>query len=160
MKLDRKIIPEIFLHPGEFHLSTSPEKVTTVLGSCISVIMYDTEKQISMMSHNIMPSCGKSSTCKGDCSNVYKYAECSLKQMLKVVDSVKIARSNIIVKLFGGSELMNSGHNSEGMISIGSRNIEAAKKIIEKEELRLVAQDLAGYQAEKLYLLPIQEKYF
>jgi len=131
-------------------MSTSPEKVTTVLGSCISVIMYDTEKQISMMSHNIMPSCGKSSACNGDCSNVYKYVGCSLKQMLKVVDSVKIPRSNIIVKLFGGSELMNSGHNGESMISIGSRNIEAAKKIIEKEELRLVAQDLGGVSSRKI----------
>lgn len=150
MKYDLKKIPEIFLCPGEFHLSTSPEIVTTVLGSCISVIMYDTEKCISMMSHNLMPTCGESSRCKGDCVNVYKYAECSVKQMLKVFKSVGIPHRNVIIKLFGGSELINNGYRGKRMVSIGSRNIEVVKNIIEKEELKVVAQDLGGTAGRKI----------
>lgn len=150
MKYDSKLIPKIFLHPGEFHISTSSEIVTTVLGSCISVIMFDTERRLSMMSHNVMPTCEKSSSCNGDCTNVYKYAECSVKQMLKIFKKAKIPRRNIVVKLFGGSELMNVGHNTDSNTSIGSRNIEAAKKIIEKEELRVVAHDLGGESSRKI----------
>jgi chemotaxis protein CheD len=150
MNHESKIIHEIFLHPGEFHLSTKPEKVMTVLGSCISVIMYDTNRQISMMSHNLMPSCGNPTTCNGNCPNVYKYIECSVKKMVKVYDSVNIKRNNIVVKLFGGAELMAGGRNFESLNSIGSRNIETAKKIIEEKELRLVAQDLGGETSRKI----------
>jgi chemotaxis protein CheD len=150
MKHNKNVVPEIFLHPGEFHLSTSSEVVTTVLGSCVSVIMFDKQRRLSMMSHNLLPSCGESATCKGNCSNVYKYAECSVKQMLNIFDEAKIPYSQIIVKLFGGSELMNSNYSGERMISIGSRNIEAAMKIIEKEGLQVVAQDLGGASSRKV----------
>ena len=135
---------EIFLQPGEFHLTTESEIVTTILGSCVSVVMFDTERRISMMSHNLMPSCENSISCKGDCSNVHKYAECSVKQMLQIFDSAKIPRNNIVVKLFGGSELINGGQHNDGITSVGSRNICAAKKIIEEEELSLAAQDIGG----------------
>jgi chemotaxis protein CheD len=70
--------------------------------------------------------------------------------MLKIFKKAKIPRRNIVVKLFGGSELMNVGHNTDSNTSIGSRNIEAAKKIIEKEELRVVAHDLGGESSRKI----------
>jgi chemotaxis protein CheD len=153
MKNTLNKVPEIFLHPGEFHLSTEPEVVTTILGSCVSIIMFDKAKRISMMSHNLMPVCENLSSCKGDCENVHRYTECSVKQMLQIFDSVKIPRNDIVVKLFGGSELINDGHHADNITSIGSRNITSAKNIIEKEALKLTAQDIGGRCSRKIVFI-------
>ena len=59
--MNRKIIavqklPTIFLKPGEVHFGRDPARVITVLGSCVSVIMYHRHTMIGAICHAVMPS--------------------------------------------------------------------------------------------------------
>ena len=45
----------LFLHPGEMFAGDQPIVITTVLGSCISVVLWDTSRRIGGINHFLLP---------------------------------------------------------------------------------------------------------
>ena len=48
-------LPVIFLKPGEFHFSRKPEMITTILGSCVALILFDTITKTCAVTHCVLP---------------------------------------------------------------------------------------------------------
>ena len=46
---------KIFLQPGEVVISTAPQNVWTVLGSCISIVLYSRRLKVSAICHAKLP---------------------------------------------------------------------------------------------------------
>ena len=44
-----------YLHPGRLLVSTEPAAVTTILGSCVSVCLWDESRGIGGMNHHLLP---------------------------------------------------------------------------------------------------------
>ncbi len=137
----------IYLKPGEICITGDPSMIETVLGSCVSVTMFDRRSGVSMICHCLLPQCKNEIPCDGDCSEGFKYVDCSILRMIKKFDSYDIMRSDIEVKVFGGADMFAVGKS----ISIGKQNIETALKIIERERLNLLASDIGGTQGRKIY---------
>lgn len=139
-------LPIVYLKPGEFFFAEKPTMVTTVLGSCVSVIMFNRRFAMSAICHALLPS--------GDCSDDegYRYVECSLERMLKSFARFDVTRRELEVKLFGGSDILSSQRSEGRLKTIGRQNIEAALAIIEAEGLNLVSSDVGGSTGRKLFL--------
>ena len=41
----------ITIYPGEYYVSKGPELISTILGSCVAIILFDAENEIGGMNH-------------------------------------------------------------------------------------------------------------
>jgi len=142
-------LPTIYLKPGEIHFSNEPARVVTVLGSCISVVMYDRRTRVGAICHAVMPSISYGTVKKSAAGNDFQYVDTSMKWMLEKFAELGIKAKDLEVKIFGGSEIFyDTKYNST--VSIGSKNIEAAMKFIQKLDLKLKAWNVGGSKGRKL----------
>jgi chemotaxis protein CheD len=153
--MNRKIIavqklPTIFLKPGEVHFGRDPARVITVLGSCVSVIMYHRHTMIGAICHAVMPSRRGAGRKKSSSRDIFQYVDSSMAWMLDQFDQIRIRREDIEVKIFGGSEIFYNNIRYDGSMSIGRKNIEAAMKTIHEQNLKLKAWNVGGDKGRKV----------
>jgi chemotaxis protein CheD len=48
-------LPSVYPHPGQLFASAEPASVTTVLGSCVSVCLWDRDRGIGGINHFVLP---------------------------------------------------------------------------------------------------------
>jgi len=144
-------LPLIYLKPSEICITDNPSVVETVLGSCVSVTMFERTSGISMICHCLLPQCRNEIPCDGDCADGFKYVDCSIRRMIKKFDSYDIKRSSIEVKVFGGADMFMANADNANSMAIGKQNIETALQIIKTECLNLIASDVGGVQGRKIF---------
>ncbi len=143
MKIAPLTIPRIYLKPGEFYFAVNPSIVSTVLGSCVSITMYNDEQHMSAICHALLPE----EIIPGD---PYRYVDSSITSMLHQFDRHGIGREDIEVKLFGGSDILPTSDSSYRTMTVGQQNILRAQHIIARERLNLVASDVGGTRGRKI----------
>jgi len=134
-----------YLLPGEIHFDDQPIMVNTVLGSCISVTMFNKEKRIGMICHGMMPS--SKETFKKD-ENCMKYLDCCILNMHEKFSSYNIKPNDVEVKIFGGSDMF--AYNGTGD-TIGQKNISSAIYNLANFNYEIIAKDIGGQFTRKLY---------
>ena len=130
-----------YLYPSAIIVSDRPMIIKTVLGSCVSVCMYDKEKKIGGINHFMLP------FWRGDELSSPKHGNVAMGRLLKKMLHVGANKESIIAKVFGGARLLNfqSDH-----YRIGIKNIEVAKKFLRENEIPIVASDAGGDQGRKI----------
>jgi len=96
-------LPTIYLKPGEMHFGTTPARVVTVLGSCVSIIMYHRPSQTGAICHAVMPSSDARTSRRGTSKDAFQYVDSALEWMLEHFRKMGIRMNAIEVMIFGGS---------------------------------------------------------
>lgn len=125
---------------GEWAVSADPEATlkTYALGSCVAVMIYDSERKVAGMIHVALPD---SSIDKARAERLPGYfADSGLPLMIEEMKRLGASRGSVWVKLAGGSTMMDES----GVFDIGKRNILAVKKILWKSTLGPIAEDTGG----------------
>ena len=143
---DKKIV----LFPGQLIVSKDEKIIWTLLGSCISIIFYNKRTQLSAVCHAQLPAKNEKLTCKESCPNPcgmneydndFRYVTCSFKHMLSLFNKSGIQKSEIEVSLYGGSAMFDLGKDT---LNIGNKNIQKAKDLIRRNNLRIINEDIGG----------------
>lgn len=132
------------LNPGELVVADKPYLITTVLGSCVSITVFSSERQIGIINHALLPNAPH------DCaiSEIFRYVDTSFNYILKKAEKLGIATDSLDIKLFGGANMMQSG--VDGAIKVGANNIKTAVSLINKKGLQLQAKDVGGRYGRKV----------
>jgi chemotaxis protein CheD len=138
--------PTVYLKPGEFYIGEKPAKVVTVLGSCVSVTLFNKKLHIGAICHAALPLCRKKEGCRKYCDDTFKYTDCSIKFMLKKFRDFGVAENEIEVKIFGGADTLAS--RSEN--TIGTMNVRIALDTIREKNLHIIAADVGDSFGRKL----------
>lgn len=122
---------------ADLNICKSPDVITTLgLGSCIGLVFYDPVTKIGGMVHYMLPD----STKVKNNSNIAKFADTGIEELLKRVVAAGANRSRLIAKIAGGARMFEvSGLSDIG--NIGARNTQAAKDKLKELGIRLVAED-------------------
>jgi chemotaxis protein CheD len=139
-------LPIVFINQGECHFSRRPELVITILGSCLSVVMYSIEHRFSSLSHCLLPS--RSISNEKD-NNDFKYVDTSIRRMLNVFERHKVPRDKIFIKIFGGAEQLSN--DIKKTPPVGKQNIIMALKVLDEEGLNVISMDVGGNKGRKIY---------
>jgi chemotaxis protein CheD len=140
-------IPARYLRPGDICCCNRPTRVSTVLGSCVSITMYNRRLRVGGMSHGILPVCGKPG-CAGLCAESYRFVACSIYRLHYWFTEQGVTSSEIEVKLFGGADLIaTSGRFGAG---VGEQNIAAAFRAVSDLTLRISVSDVGGTEGRKI----------
>jgi chemotaxis protein CheD len=143
-------LPLIYLRPGEMHVTKRPKIIMTVLGSCLSVTMFDRRRGLGGICHGLLPQCSGRKTCDGECLDGFRYVDCTILQMIQLFDRYGVPRSEIEVKCFGGADMFIGKNTRKDLVSIGRKNIIAAEKMLRSEGLTLRVKDVGGTRGRKI----------
>ncbi|MEO5355803.1 MAG: chemotaxis protein CheD [Nitrospirae bacterium YQR-1] len=132
---------EHFLYPGTLLADRSPYAITTVLGSCISVCLWDMQLKCGGMNHYLLP------LWNGEGLASPKYGNIAIIKLIEKVVSFGCNRRNIQAKVFGGAAIMQ---NSSGLLNVGERNIMIAQDLLAEEKIMIAGSDIGGNQGRKI----------
>lgn len=134
--------------PGEYYVTRNKELITTVLGSCISVCIYDPVLKMGGMNHFMLPGAGSASEAEDLLSDSFRYGDVAMERIINDLLCNGSDKKDLIFKAFGGGQIIRQ------MTSIGERNIRFLRKFMELEGLRLASEDLGGIHPRKVKFFP------
>lgn len=132
-----------FIHVGQIHVDISPESISTVLGSCVAVCLYDTSTKIGGMNHYLLP------FWNGNGLQSPKYGNISIPKLIEEILENGASLRSLEAKLFGGAA-MNEELNDSMMI--GKKNIIVAREILQEYHIPIRAEDVGGTHGRKIQL--------
>lgn len=131
-----------YLKPGEVIFSFNPVLVSTVLGSCVAITMYAPTRRIGAICHAMLP------TNRSQIDN-HHYVDSAVRALHRKMLSFDLA-DDLVIKLFGGAQVLAKGQTTGGRPSVGEQNITQAKNILKQLGLGITSEDVGGYAGRKL----------
>lgn len=129
-----------FIHAGEIEIDKAPASIVTVLGSCVSVCLYDTKLHIGGMNHYLLP------IWHSQGSEAFKYGNIAIPTLIETMLEKGSNLRTLEAKIFGGASV--DTHYDKMMI--GEQNIDIAKEILDQYKIMVVAQDVGGDHARRI----------
>lgn len=132
----------VFLYAGQLFVSPTPARITTVLGSCLSMGLWDAVTGVGGMNHYMLPHD------IGMNAGTPRFAPTAIRELLAQLDKAGAKRSRLQAKLFGGACVMAS-FQANGS-DLGSRNIEVAREYLHGMRIPVVFEDVGGRYGRKV----------
>ena len=128
---------EIKVGMADLNVCVSPDRITTLgLGSCVGIAIRDPVTKIGGLAHIMLPD---STTIRNN-SNIPKFADTGIEELVKQVTRNGANRSRLVAKIAGGAQMFGFGSNSE-MVRVGERNVQATKKKLAQMRIPILAED-------------------
>jgi len=123
---------------AEYAVTGNGVKLSTFgLGSCVAIALWEPESGISGLAHIMLPRAQGT----GDVDDIGKFADTAIKAMIKEMEGHGADREDLRAKVVGGSEMFDFSGIAEG---VGRRNVEAAKRELDRHGVPIEAEDVGG----------------
>ena len=123
----------VYLPPGLLFAAATPGVVTTVLGSCVAVCLFDPALRAGGINHYLLP------YWNGEGLASPKYANIALPKLLEKMIGLGCRRQDLRAKLFGGGAVFQQ---IGGLFGVGERNIQFAEQYLADAGIPVVARDV------------------
>ena len=128
---------EIKVGMADLNVCVSPDRICTLgLGSCVGIALRDPVTKIGGLAHIMLPD----STTNRNNSNIPKFADTGIEELVKQVTRKGANRSRLVAKIAGGAQMFGFNSNSE-MVRVGERNVQATKKKLAELRIPILAED-------------------
>ena len=141
------------VQPGAWVVD-SEKPLSTLLGSCVAVCLFDPLMKIGGINHFMLPEMGRSKNSDVDSLLSGSYAMEALLNALLIKGAKKV---RLQAKAFGGGTIIDT---DGGSLSIGMRNANFAKEWLVREEIPLRSSDFLGPWSRKIVFLPFNGEAF
>ena len=132
---------DVFLQPGELYVGRADCRIRTVLGSCVSITLWHPRTCVGGMTHFMLPT---RSSATGDVRTLDgRYGDEALQMIFNQFNESGIPLSQCQGKIFGGGNMFAS-HLLAGVINVGQRNGEAARILLNENDILIVSSCLFG----------------
>lgn len=139
--MDIKNKKQYYLMSGSIFIHEEAYIVTTVLGSCVSVCLWDTVKKMGGINHYMLP------FWNGEGLASPKYGTIAIPKMIEKMIELGSFKRNLQAKIFGGGEVFGK---SNAAMNIGARNILIAQDVLERERIPIMSSDVGGKTGRKI----------
>jgi len=130
-------VVDVFLLPGEHFAGDARHRISTLLGSCVSVTLWQPRLRVGAMSHFVLPG---SNLDRGEQPSG-RYAEDSLELMLEDLRRLGARPEDCEAKVFGGGAMFEV-QPGRPRLDIGRKNGEAAVSMLRRRRLHIVSESL------------------
>ena len=130
------------LFPGQFVVSSAPLLISTVLGSCVSVCLWDKQTHLAGMNHYLLPGNEEDT---GNADRGLSATRMLIKSMLNRKSCIE----QLDAKVFGGC---NSLYQNNDLFRIGIRNVEMALLVLKEFDIHVAAKHVGGSYGRKIVL--------
>ena len=130
-----------YLQPGQLLVTAQPTAITTIVGSCIAVCVFDPQKGIGGMNHFMLPMGG------GSTASSPRFGTVAMHQLIEGMRRAGARLPFMQARVFGGAcmfaEMESSAH-------LGRKNAELALDDLSRRGLEIVQIDVGGNRGRKL----------
>ncbi|MUG05127.1 chemotaxis protein CheD [Bombella sp. ESL0378] len=135
---------------GELAVSDDSSVVfSTLLGSCISVCMYDPYAGVGGMNHFLLPG----EDCVGSSSSTaYLYGVNAMNHLIERLIKAGCVRERLECKAFGGASVLSVASD------IGQKNVDFLWDYVKRTHLHCVAYSLGGHKVRRIRFWPTTGK--
>ncbi len=125
-----------FLLPGEMSVTSNNMLLSTLLGSCVSICLFNQRNGWAGMNHFLLPF-NKSQ----NFDTPGRYGESSIKKMIDRLFAIDKNPGNYTVSLYGGANVLSLPGGNQ---NIGANNVQLAKKMLANYGLKVSHSDVEG----------------
>jgi chemotaxis protein CheD len=140
----------VTIHPGEYWATADDTIISTVLGSCIAVALYDPVAGIGGLNHFMLP--GEMARDDLIRDPNAKYGMYAIELLVNELLKLGVKKREIKAKVFGGGAVLRFADG--GMTRIPQSNIDFSFEYLEKEGIPILASDVGGREPRKIFLFP------
>ncbi|HYR27768.1 MAG TPA: chemotaxis protein CheD [Thermoanaerobaculia bacterium] len=127
----------VYLHPGQLYVASHSVMVSTILGSCVAVCLWDPAARVGGMNHFLLPS-GKGP----------RYANDAMTALVDEMTRRGAFVARMVAKVFGGACVI-AGFTGPRK-AIGAQNAEAALQFLNSHSIPVRAEQTGGSRGRKL----------
>ena len=131
-----------YLIPGKIFVAAQPFAISTIVGSSVSLCMWDSARQLGGANHFMLPEGPE------DSDNATRYANIANPALLRRMLDLGAETKTLEAKIFGGSlPNVSFGNESE---HVGDLNVKAVTHFLKMNGIRLVQSETGGTRGRKL----------
>jgi chemotaxis protein CheD len=131
---------QVYLHAGQLHAARSPTAITTILGSCVSVCLFDPEAAVGGMNHFLLPH-------HVERERSPRFGTVAVPELVEAVLRAGARRSGLKAKVFGGACVIQAFRGSR---CLGDENARLALRLLEESGVTVLDVDVGGQRGRKL----------
>lgn len=140
-------IREVFLQPGGFYFGGGRTRISTLLGSCISITLWHPARRIGGMCDFMLPTRGQPAGAPLD----GRYADEALALFDRAVATAVSQPADYQVKVFGGGNMLTHPGNGAEPMNIATRNVDSAYALLARHGYRPTVAHCGGQGHRKLF---------
>ncbi|HXN80955.1 MAG TPA: chemotaxis protein CheD [Myxococcales bacterium] len=129
------VASRVYLHPGDLVASATPVEVSTVLGSCVSVFLWDAETGVGGVNHFVLP-----------LGHGPRYGSAAVPELLRRVNALGARRGHLRAHVYGGAGMMGKGPSE----STGLGNVRQAISMLAEAHIPITDQHVGGTRGRSL----------
>lgn len=130
-----------YLYPGQLIAFKEETLVTTLLGSCVAVVLYDRVKKIGGLNHYLID---QLSDIKHTNS---RYGSFAIPELIRQIEALGSLKKDLVARVYGGANVVEISIGGE---SIGERNIQFALELLQENGIAVLEKDVGGNSARTL----------
>ncbi|MCX6271088.1 MAG: chemotaxis protein CheD [Bacteroidetes bacterium] len=115
--------------------------ITTVLGSCVSVCLYDKVRKKGGINHFMLP------YWNGQGLASPKYGNIAIEKLIQQMTAIGCNKKDLVAKVFGGANVLNENYS---VYNIGRRNVDLAMKMLSAHGIRVESSSVLGFRGRKI----------
>jgi chemotaxis protein CheD len=132
---------EHYLYPCTIFVDKEPYRITTVLGSCVSVCLWDPALKIGGMNHYMLP------LWNGDGLASPKFGNIAISKLIEKMLLLGSSQKDLKAKIFGGGAVLRT---PSGIMNVGERNVTFARDALREEGIPIISSDVGGSKGRKI----------
>jgi chemotaxis protein CheD len=129
-----------YVHAGQLFASAEPYDISTILGSCVAVCLWEPQRGIGGINHYMLPW----DTSPSEASP--RFAGFAVRKLIETLEQLGADRYRLKAKLFGGASVLTPQLSG----GLGMRNIEAGHSLLEEAGIPIIDEDTGGERGRKL----------
>ena len=132
----------VYLVPGQLFASAEPAELSTILGSCVAVCLWDPRSRAGGANHFLLPDWA------GNGSASTRYGNVAVERLLQQMERFGSLRRDLQAKLFGGAAVIEAFRNRAD--HLGAKNVELARRLLRELGIPVVAEDVGGNRGRRV----------
>lgn len=131
-----------YVHAGQMFYSSEPTQLSTILGSCVAVCLWDSVTKVGGLNHYMLPSD------MGSSESGPRFGTFAIPRLIDRVIELGADPSRIKAKIFGGASVLKELRGLGG--DLGRRNVDIAREMLQARRIPVVFEDVLGTSGRKL----------
>jgi chemotaxis protein CheD len=128
------VTARLFLSPGTICCPTESAVVTTILGSCVAVCLFDRKRQVGGMNHFLLPRCRNAPPSP-------RYGDVAFSRLLEAMQRLGCEPGHLRAKVFGGAAVLPFGTQAD---TVGTQNVNVALELLRTHGIPVLARRTGG----------------
>ena len=138
----------VYLQPGQLYASAQPSAVTTVLGSCVAVCLWDPIEAVGGMNHYLLPffaGAGQGSP---------RFGNFAMTELVDRLVALGASKGRLQAKVFGGACVLEAFQARQG--HLGEKNAAVAFKLLEELAIPVFLYEAAASRPDRVSLADVR----